>query len=73
MTCGGVAHPIVTTFEATRDDEHRIVTGVPAFECEQCGEILYDDVVVEQLEELLDRGTPVRMLQSPLYDFAAAV
>ena len=71
MTCGGTARPALVSYEETRDNQHRIVTGVPAYVCDQCGDVLYDDTVVEQLENILESGTPVRTLQTPVYDFAA--
>lgn len=73
MICGGIAYPTVSTYEENIDNQHRIVTGVPAYECNQCGDILYDDVVVEELESILDSGQPVRTqtIQAPVYEFAA--
>ncbi len=70
MICGGISYPISTNYDETRDNQHRIVMGVPAYECNTCGVRVFDDIVVEQLEKILETGTPVRTLQSPVYNFA---
>ena len=69
LTCGGTARPSTVSYEEPRDNQHCTVTNIPAYVCDQCRDVLYDDIVIEQIENILGSGVPVRTLQTLVYDF----
>jgi YgiT-type zinc finger domain-containing protein len=71
-TCGSTTEANTVTYEHTIGDRHVLVTGVPAYVCTQCGNSNFDFAVAVQLEKLLDDGSPVRTVQTPVYEFLAA-
>jgi YgiT-type zinc finger domain-containing protein len=71
-TCGGASEASTVTYEHTIGDRHVLITGVPAYVCAQCGNSNFDFAVAVQLEKLLDDGSPVRTVQTPVYEFPAA-
>jgi hypothetical protein len=60
------------TYILETDDGIVIVENVPARVSMQTGERLFAPAVVEQLQELIwHRNEPKRMVQTPVYEFAA--
>lgn len=48
-----------------------IVENVPAWVCEQCGEVFYEPDTVEKLQQLIwSRPTPQRTISVPVLDLA---
>lgn len=43
---------------------------VPALVCDECGEYILTDEVVEKLENITETGTPVRKVETSVFDFA---
>jgi YgiT-type zinc finger domain-containing protein len=70
--CGGVMTEDMVTYTIQLDDKLVIVEHVPAKVCGQCGERLYAPETVERLQSMVwGQRSPARMLQTPVFDFAA--
>jgi len=41
--------------------------------CTACGEIWIDEEVMQQIDQLIETGVPVRKVETPVYDFSRAV
>jgi YgiT-type zinc finger domain-containing protein len=69
--CGGKLVPGTVTHEE-HDNQGRfyIFQNVPALVCEECGEYLLTDEVVEKLDEIAQTATPVKKVETPVYDYA---
>ena len=60
------------TYTIQMDDKLVVVEHVPAMVCDQCGERLYSPETVERLQQTVwDQRSPSRVLQTPVFDFAA--
>jgi YgiT-type zinc finger domain-containing protein len=70
--CGGVMTENMVTYTIQLDDKLVVVEHVPAKVCGQCGERLYSPETVERLQRTVwGKQEPARMLQTPVFDFAA--
>ena len=70
--CGGVMTEDMVTYTIQLDDKLVVVEHVPAKVCGQCGERLYSPETVERLQGTVwGRRAPSRVLQTPVFDFAA--
>ena len=70
--CGGVMTEVMVTYTIQLDDKLVVVEHVPAKVCDQCGERLYSPETVERLQKTVwEQRPPSRMLQTPVFDFAA--
>ena len=70
--CGGVMTEDLITYTIQMDDRVVVVEHVPAKVCGQCGERLYAPETVERLQGTVwGKQLPARMLQTPVFDFAA--
>jgi len=45
-----------TTYTITRKGYHLIVDHVPAWVCEQCGEVLFDEEQVKGIQQLIENA-----------------
>lgn len=71
--CGGaLVHNIITHTESHDNDQFFIYQNVPALVCEECGEYLLNDDVVEKLEVMSLTATPIKEVKTPVFDFAQA-
>jgi YgiT-type zinc finger domain-containing protein len=70
LYCNGTLMRKRVSYTATRKGYHLIIDDVPAWVCEQCGEPLFDEKMVDTIQELL-RGVDTRLKDSALA-FAAA-
>jgi YgiT-type zinc finger domain-containing protein len=62
----------IVTYTIQLGDKLVVVEHVPAKVCGQCGERLYSPETVERLQSTVwGRREPSRMLQTPVFDFAA--
>jgi YgiT-type zinc finger domain-containing protein len=62
----------MVTYTIQLDDKLVVVEHVPAKVCDQCGERLYSAETVERLQEKVwEQRSPSRVLQTPVFDFAA--
>ncbi len=60
------------TYTIQMDDKLVVVEHVPAKVCDQCGERLYSSETVERLQKTVwEQRSPSRVLQTPVFDFAA--
>jgi YgiT-type zinc finger domain-containing protein len=66
--CGPVEQKVVTITYPGADRDVRIVRGVPAGVCSQCGEQYLSFEVVSQLEKLFDLP-PSRSEEVPVWNF----
>ena len=66
--CGSTMESVVTVlpFKAS-ETTIVIVKGVPVFQCGHCREYELDDLVVERVEELLERADPAVELEVITY------
>ena len=77
MTCD-VCRAAVTeakvTFTAELNGKLLVVENVPAKVCGQCGERLFSADTVERLQKTVwEQNTPVRIVETPVFDFASAI
>jgi YgiT-type zinc finger domain-containing protein len=68
--CGGEMQATTITHEEKRDNNIYLFQHVPATVCTACGEIWIDEEVMQQIDQLIDSGVPVRTVATPIYDFA---
>ena len=75
MTCDLCGSPVkeqLVTYTIQLGDKLVVVEHVPAKVCIQCGERLYSPETVERLQKTVwEQRSPARMLQTPVFDFAA--
>jgi len=71
--CGGEMHATTITHEEKRDSNIYLFQNVPAKVCTACGEIWIDEEVLQQIDQLIETGVPVRKVETPVYDFLRAV
>ena len=71
--CGGEMQATTITHEEKRDNNIYLFQHVPATVCTACGEIWIDEEVMQQIDQLIDSGVPVRTVATPIYDFARRV
>lgn len=70
--CGSLMTEQVVTYTIEFGDRLVVVEHVPARVCVQCGERLYNPETVERLQKTVrEQRAPSRMLQTPVFDFAA--
>lgn len=70
--CGGPLTEQEVTYTVQLGDRFVVVEHVPAKVCSQCGERLYSPDTVERLQRTVwEQRTPSRILQTPVFDFAA--
>ena len=68
--CGGKLKPTTITHEEHRGNQLYLFQNVPAQVCEACGEIWIDEVVLQEIDQLIESGEPVRQVQTPVFDLA---
>jgi YgiT-type zinc finger domain-containing protein len=62
----------MVTYSIQLEDKLVLVEHVPAKVCDQCGERLYSPATVERLQKTMwEKRSPSRILQTPVFDFAA--
>jgi YgiT-type zinc finger domain-containing protein len=71
--CGGALKATTITHEEKRDSQIYLFQNVPAKVCTACGEIWIDEEVMQQIDQLIETGVPVRKVETPVYDFSRAV
>jgi YgiT-type zinc finger domain-containing protein len=71
--CGGQMQATTITHEEKRGSQIYLFQHVPATVCTACGEIWIDEEVMQQIDQIIDSGVPVRTVQTPVYDFARGV
>jgi YgiT-type zinc finger domain-containing protein len=71
--CGGELQATTITHEEKRDSNIYLFQNVPAKVCTACGEIWIDEEVLQQIDQLIETGVPVRKVDTPVYDFPRAV
>jgi YgiT-type zinc finger domain-containing protein len=70
--CGGEFEATTITHEEKRDGNRYVFQNVPAKVCTACGEIWIDEEVLQQIDQLIEYGAPVRKVETPVYDFPRA-
>jgi len=53
LYCGGTLRKGKTSYTVNRKGYHLIIDEVPAWICEQCGEVMFDESVVEAIQDLI--------------------
>ena len=71
--CGGEMHATTITHEVKRGTHIYLFQNVPAKVCTACGEIWIDEEVLQQIDQLIEYGVPIRKVETPVYDFPRAV
>ena len=71
--CGGELQATTITHEEKRDSQIYLFQNVPAKVCAACGEMWIDEDVMQQIDQLIETGVPVRKVETPVYDFARAI
>jgi len=62
----------MVTYTIQLEEKLVLVEHVPAKVCAQCGERLFSPDTVERLQKTVwEQRSPSRMLQTPVFDFAA--
>ena len=70
--CGRRLRATIITHEERRRARLYLFEHVPAQVCTACGEVWIDEATLQKVDRLLREGEPVRKVQTPVYDFAAA-
>ena len=71
--CGGEMHQVqVEFFERWGDGSRVLVTGVPAWRCERCGEETVDSDTAAHLQEILRSGADRRIEPLHVQEYAQA-
>jgi YgiT-type zinc finger domain-containing protein len=68
--CGGEVHAATITHEEKRAGQIYLFEHVPVQVCSACAEIWIADSTLRQIDQLIHEGTPVRTVQTPVYEFA---
>jgi YgiT-type zinc finger domain-containing protein len=68
--CGGELKPTTITHEERRGNQPYLFQNVPAQVCTACGEIWIDEAMLQEIDELIESGHPVRQVQTPVFDLA---
>ncbi len=55
-SCKGKLRRGETTYTITRKDYHLIIDHVPAWVCEQCGEVMFDEMQVKVIQRLIENA-----------------
>ena len=71
--CGGELHATTITHEEKRGTHIYLFQNVPAKICSKCRDIWIDEEVLQQIDQLIETGVPVRTVETPVYDFPRAV
>jgi len=67
--CGGHEVHKLVTYTQWYEGRLVIIENVPAWVCEQCGEIAYEPDVVDRILNVIWSGAePVRVIEAPVYD-----
>jgi YgiT-type zinc finger domain-containing protein len=69
--CGGELRTTTITHEEKRGGQIYLFEHVPAQVCAACGELWIAEVTLQQIDQLVHEGTPVRTVQTPVYEFAS--
>ena len=70
--CGSPMNEQMVTYTIQLEEKLVLVEHVPAKVCAQCGERLFSPDTVERLQKTVwEQRSPSRMLQTPVFDFAA--
>jgi YgiT-type zinc finger domain-containing protein len=76
VTCDHCGSPLIeeeVTCTIEVDGQWVIIEHVPAKVCPQCGEKLFSPETVERLQQIAwGRKKPQRVVQTPVFDFAAS-
>ena len=58
-------------YSLLRDDKLVVIENVPASVCDHCGETTLTPDTVQRLQQVVwQSGTPVKVLETPVYEFA---
>lgn len=68
--CGGTMRPSIGRLEEWHGDTLYVFENVPVLRCDECGEIWLEGSIVEKLDKLIERTTPTRTIEAPVYDLA---
>ena len=72
--CHGQMMQKLVTYNQLFEGNFILVENVPAWVCEQCGDILYDPDIVEKLQNhIWSHPEPSRSVTVPVFDLALAV
>jgi YgiT-type zinc finger domain-containing protein len=70
--CGGELKATTITHEVKRGGDIYLFQHVPAKVCTACSEMWIDEEVLQQIDQLIEYGAPVRTVETPVYDFPRA-
>jgi YgiT-type zinc finger domain-containing protein len=70
--CGGKCEATTIEHEVKRGTHIYLFQNVPAKICGECREIWIDEEVLQQIDQLIETGVPVRKVETPVYDFSRA-
>ena len=71
--CHGQMTQKLVIYSQLFEGEFIFVENVPAFVCEQCGDVLYDPDIVEKLQNhIWSHPEPTRSIIVPVFDLALA-
>jgi len=69
-TCGSTLKETTITHEERRGNQLYLFQNVPAQVCGACGEIWIEEKVLQEIDQLIESGRPVRQQQTPVFDLA---
>ena len=68
--CNGHLRDTTITHEERRGNQLYLFQNVPAQVCDACGEIWIEETVLQEIEQLIENGEPVRQISTPVFDLA---
>jgi YgiT-type zinc finger domain-containing protein len=68
--CDGKLKDTTITHEERRGNQLYLFQNVPVQVCEACGEVWIDEAVLQEIEQLIETGQPVREISTPVFDLA---
>jgi len=68
--CGGQLRKTTITHEERRGGRLYLFENVPAQVCDACGEVWLDEGVLQEIEQLIENGEPVRQINTQVFDLA---
>ena len=70
--CGGALQASTERLEEWHGDTLYVFENVPVQICAQCGETFIEGVIAEKMDKLIEKTTPTRTIEAPVYDLAVA-
>lgn len=68
--CGGPYRSTTITHEERHGESVYLFRNVPAYVCSECGEMWVEERTLQQIDRLIETGTPTYKVETPVYEFS---